>query len=276
MTNEGYNEHAHISPDGKYIVWMSSVGNGDTFDYYKVGTDYWLMNIDGSNKQRLTYLNKPDHPHFRGRYAVAADFAWDPSSSAKNGYRMFAYLHELVTKNFGIRVTDRAARGEYNFIVEFAINAIDEQETTGESLDPGRLTEERGNDALAVPVYSQFKTADIGGGGGASSGDPGTSLGYYAEDPVNNPEDPVTCPEMSGASGYTWTVAQLDCLASTGSLSSCSHWYAFSSQKKVSLHQGTTTKEFRPGAEYVVGCIGYNAAGSSLDIATGTFMLDGQ
>uniref|UniRef100_UPI0035646BDB TolB family protein n=1 Tax=Desulfosarcina sp. TaxID=2027861 RepID=UPI0035646BDB len=56
LTSQGYNEHAHISPDGKYIVWMSSVGNGDTYDYYKVGTDYWLMNMDGSNKQRLTYL----------------------------------------------------------------------------------------------------------------------------------------------------------------------------------------------------------------------------
>ncbi|MGB5987631.1 MAG: hypothetical protein WBG37_20160, partial [Desulfobacterales bacterium] len=85
LTREGYNEHAHISPDGRFIVWMSSVGNGDTYDFYKVGTDYWLMNIDGSNKRRLTYLNRPGHPHFRGRYAVAADFSWDPSSSAGNG-----------------------------------------------------------------------------------------------------------------------------------------------------------------------------------------------
>ena len=125
LTNEGYNEHAHISPDGKYIVWMSSVGNGDTHDYYKVGTDYWIMNIDGSNKQRLTFLNKPDHPHFRGRYAVVADFDWDPSSSAANGYRFYAYLHELVTKNFGIPVSDRSAKGEYNFMVAFELDKED-------------------------------------------------------------------------------------------------------------------------------------------------------
>lgn len=122
LTDEGYNEHAHISPDGKYIVWMSSVGNGNTYDYYKVGTDYWLMNVDGSNKRRLTYLNHPDHPHFRGRYAVAADFAWDPSSSEEKGYKIFAYLHELVTKNFGIKVTDHTAKGEYNFMLEFALD----------------------------------------------------------------------------------------------------------------------------------------------------------
>lgn len=128
LTNEGYNEHAHISPDGKYIVWMSSVGNGNTYDYYKVGTDYWLMDVDGSNKRRLTHLNNPGHPHFRGRYAVAADFAWDPLSSEENGYRIFAYLHELVIKNFRIRVTDHAAKGEYNFMLEFSINTSDERE----------------------------------------------------------------------------------------------------------------------------------------------------
>ena len=121
LTHQGYNEHAHISPDGKYIVWMSSVGNGKTYDYYRVGTDYWIMNIDGSNKRRLTHLNKPGHKHFRGRYAIAADFAWDPSSSAKNGYRIFAYLHELVTKNFKIRPTNRKAKGEYNFMLKFSL-----------------------------------------------------------------------------------------------------------------------------------------------------------
>jgi hypothetical protein len=83
------------------------------------------MDTNGSNKQRLTYLNLPGHPHFRGRYAVAADFAWDPSSSAENGYRLFAYLHELVTKNFGIKATDPKAKGEYNFMIELTPGTTD-------------------------------------------------------------------------------------------------------------------------------------------------------
>lgn len=119
LTNKGYNEHAHLSPDGKYIVWMSSVGNGDTYDFYQVGTDYWVMNADGSNKQRLTHFNKPGHPHFRGRYVIVADFAWDPASSTKNGYRIFAYLFEMVTKNIGLPPVTRGARGEYTFFVTF-------------------------------------------------------------------------------------------------------------------------------------------------------------
>jgi len=123
LTDEGYNEHAHLSPDGRYIVWMSSVGNGDSYDYYTVGSDYWLMNADGTGKRRLTHLNDPSHPHFRGRYAVVADFAWDSSSSEESGYRFLAYLHELVFKNFKIRTTDSKAKGEYNFMVEFTIDA---------------------------------------------------------------------------------------------------------------------------------------------------------
>ena len=119
LTEEGYNEHAHLSPDGKYIVWMSSVGLGDSYDYYKVGADYWLMNADGSEKRRLTYLNDPDHPHFRGRFAVAADFDFDPRSPRDGSYRIVAYLHELVTKNFGRKPTTRGAKGEYNFFVDF-------------------------------------------------------------------------------------------------------------------------------------------------------------
>lgn len=50
---------------------------------------------------------------------MAADFDFDPASSEENGYRLFAYLHELVTKNFGIKAIDKGARGEYNFFVDF-------------------------------------------------------------------------------------------------------------------------------------------------------------
>jgi aryl-phospho-beta-D-glucosidase BglC (GH1 family) len=123
LTDEGYNEHAHLSPDGKYIVWMSSVGLGDTYDYYRVGTEYWLMNADGSGKRRLTNLNDPDHPHFRGRYAIVADFDFSPTSSEETGYRLLAYLHELVTKNLSIPSNNPSAKGEYNFFVDFTLGS---------------------------------------------------------------------------------------------------------------------------------------------------------
>lgn len=157
LTTEGYNEHAHVSPDGKYIVWMSSVGNGDTYDYYKVGSDYWIMNIDGSNKQRLTSLNDPEHPHFRGRYATVADFDWDPASSEENGYRIYAYLHELVLKNLRIPATDKSAKGEYNFWVEFNPTPTADHVETDPNVTQG--SSEESLDEILPPAVAELVPA---------------------------------------------------------------------------------------------------------------------
>ena len=84
LTNESYNEHAIYSPDGKKIVWMSNKDNINR------GTDYWIMNSDGSGKQRLTYFNKPGHSHYKGKKITTADFSWSPE-----GKRIAAYYHDM-------------------------------------------------------------------------------------------------------------------------------------------------------------------------------------
>lgn len=80
LTTEDYNEHALFSPDGRHIAWMSSTGIRGR------GTDYWLMNSDGSNKRRLTFFNQPGHPHHVEKKAVVADLAWRPDGTAIAGY----------------------------------------------------------------------------------------------------------------------------------------------------------------------------------------------
>jgi Tol biopolymer transport system component len=80
LTTEAYNEHAQLSPDGSTIAWISTVGNRNN------GTDYWLMNRDGSNKRRLTWFNQPGHPHYAGRKVVVADLAWRPDGTAFAAY----------------------------------------------------------------------------------------------------------------------------------------------------------------------------------------------
>ena len=47
-----YNEHASFSPDGRHIVWMTNLDNRNG------GTDWWIMNADGSNPRQLTHLNQ--------------------------------------------------------------------------------------------------------------------------------------------------------------------------------------------------------------------------
>ena len=60
LTNSAYNEHAFYTPDGKHIVWMT---NKDS----KAGTDWWMMNADGSDKKRLTYFNDKNSPQYFGK-----------------------------------------------------------------------------------------------------------------------------------------------------------------------------------------------------------------
>jgi hypothetical protein len=55
LTDKDYNEHAFFTPDGEKIVWMSNTQS--TFG----GTDWWMMNVDGTDKHRLTYFNEPDN-----------------------------------------------------------------------------------------------------------------------------------------------------------------------------------------------------------------------
>ncbi len=90
LTIEAYNEHARYSPDGKKIVWMSNRENSNK------GTDYWLMNADGSNKERLTYFNQPGCPGYTGDRIVMADNSWSP-----DGRRVVAYMQTNLIAQTG-------------------------------------------------------------------------------------------------------------------------------------------------------------------------------
>lgn len=61
LTTEGYNEHAVYSPKGNKIIWMSNLDNKNK------GCDWWTMNADGTDKKRLTFMNDPKSPQYRGK-----------------------------------------------------------------------------------------------------------------------------------------------------------------------------------------------------------------
>jgi Zn-dependent metalloprotease len=84
-TMNQWDEHSQISPNGQWIVWMTSMGIGGN----PIGprTDYWLMRPDGSSKRQITFFNDPSKPEHRAGGAIAADSSWSP-----DGSRLLAYV----------------------------------------------------------------------------------------------------------------------------------------------------------------------------------------
>ena len=74
-----WDEHAHYSPDGKKIIWMSSKGLRFSVKPFDLETEFWIMNRDGSGKRQLTWFHTPNHPHYIDKpFVVSADFDWSP------------------------------------------------------------------------------------------------------------------------------------------------------------------------------------------------------
>jgi hypothetical protein len=72
---DAWEEGACVAPSGK-IVYMTNRDSHYPLDRNRdwvgqpVERDYWLMDADGSNKERLTYLNDPSAPEYKGWRAV--------------------------------------------------------------------------------------------------------------------------------------------------------------------------------------------------------------
>jgi len=83
-----WDEHAHYSPDREKMAWMPSEGfdvqypeGYDQWSKY-LTTELWIMNADGTGKQRLTFYNEPGHDEYTRGRTVVADSAWSPDGSS--------------------------------------------------------------------------------------------------------------------------------------------------------------------------------------------------
>jgi hypothetical protein len=85
-TFDDWDEHAHWAPTHDHVVWMSStdldvsypddMGPLDWRHY--LATEMWIMDPDGSNRQRLTFFNDPEHEHHIAARTVVSDSTWAP------------------------------------------------------------------------------------------------------------------------------------------------------------------------------------------------------
>lgn len=108
-TDGDWDEHAHYSPDGNKIAWMSSTGfeidygpekgQGTTWGKY-LKTELWVMAANGSNAQQLTHFNTPGHPeNIKGERFIVSDSTWSP-----DGKSICACVAWVKGRNHGVRL----------------------------------------------------------------------------------------------------------------------------------------------------------------------------
>lgn len=85
-TPNEWDEHAELSPNGKYIVWMKGHSTSDPQKTVNALTDFWIMNADGTNWRQLTHFNDPGYPEYISTGGTAADNSWNPSGTALAAY----------------------------------------------------------------------------------------------------------------------------------------------------------------------------------------------
>jgi Tol biopolymer transport system component len=77
--DNAYHEHPDFTPDGAHVIWMTT--RDATGAWGVIGTDWWIMDPDGSNPRRLTLFEEPGSSHFEGAARWPGQFAFDPTGS---------------------------------------------------------------------------------------------------------------------------------------------------------------------------------------------------
>ena len=84
LTEESFSQSPTYTPDGQKIVYMTGA-YCDIFPGQLQGADWWIMDWDGSNKRRLTYMNKQDHPQSFNSYRLAGSLSFINNNSFFGG-----------------------------------------------------------------------------------------------------------------------------------------------------------------------------------------------
>lgn len=74
LTTESFAQAPTYTPDGKRLIYMTGQGC-DIFFGDIQGADWYIMDVDGSNKQRISYMNVKKHPQSVGHYRLAGSIS---------------------------------------------------------------------------------------------------------------------------------------------------------------------------------------------------------
>ena len=75
LTTKSFAQAATFTPDGKHLVYMTG-DSCDIFPFEVQGADWWIMDVDGSNKRRLTYMNVKNNPQSVNHYRLAGSLSF--------------------------------------------------------------------------------------------------------------------------------------------------------------------------------------------------------
>ena len=92
LTHESFAQAPRFTPSGERIVYMSGAG-ADIFPFSLQGADWWIMDLDGGRKQRLTFMNKRHHPQSDNRFRLAGSLSFSTDNR---------FYGDVLTKSFGL------------------------------------------------------------------------------------------------------------------------------------------------------------------------------
>ena len=92
VAEESFCQSPTYTPNGNKIVYMTGK-DCDIFIGQLQGADWWVMNADGSQKRRLTFMNKNNHIHSVNKYRLAGSLSFVNDST---------FLGGVMTQSFGL------------------------------------------------------------------------------------------------------------------------------------------------------------------------------
>jgi hypothetical protein len=92
LTTESFAQAPTFTPDGKSIVYMTGAG-ADIFPWQLQGADWWIMNVDGSDKRRLTFMNVRGHVQSVNRFRLAGSLSFVSDT---------AFFGDVMTQSLGL------------------------------------------------------------------------------------------------------------------------------------------------------------------------------
>lgn len=92
LTQESFAQAPRFTPSGRRIVYMTGA-DAEMFPFSLQGADWWIMDADGTRKQRLTFMNKRNGRQSEGRFRLAGSTSFESEQS---------FFGDVMTKSLGL------------------------------------------------------------------------------------------------------------------------------------------------------------------------------